>query len=410
MTSSNQRDDTRIVVTGMGVICPLGQSTEEFWQGALAGRNGIVEISRFDTSTIRTHRGGEIRGFAPEKYLPAARIAQVGRASHLAIGAVSMALEQSGAELSSCNPYRLGVSFGTTMGEPGVFDEIVESIVAEGASQVPAPLWIRLPSYKISGNVASQFGFRGPNFQIPTACTAGNHAIGYAFDLLRMGRVDLMVAGGSDAFSRIAFAGFNKLRAAAPEKCAPFDKNRKGMMVGEGAAALVLERLTDAKKRKAPILAEILGYGLGCDASKMTIPHPRGGRIALRKALASAQINPEDIGYISAHGTGTKENDRTETTLIKEVLGDHAYRVPVSSVKSMIGHCMGASSAIEAVLCTLALQHQILPPTIHYEEPDPECDLDYVPNEARPHSLQIAVSNAYAFGGNCSSLVLKKFA
>jgi len=245
----------------------------------------------------------------------------------------------------------------------------------------------------------------------PTACAAGNYAIGYAFDLIATGIVDVAMAGGSDPISKIAFTGFNRLLATAKELCRPFDKNRDGMCVGEGAGVLALESLTHAKNRGARIYAEVLGYGLGCDAFKMTIPDPSGsgGILALKRALANAAVAPESVDYISAHGTGTEENDKTETLIIKTVFGNRAKSIPVSSIKSMIGHTMGAASAIEAAACALMVSRGVVLPTINYREPDPECDLDYVPNTVRNAGVRVAVSNAYAFGGNNSTLVLGKF-
>ncbi len=407
----NLPDEQRIVITGVGAVSPIGLTAEETWKNAVAGKNGIKEVTSFDTSKLKVHRAGEIPEFTPPEFLTAEQVESCGRASLLAISASAQALESAQVNLDNYSPRKLGVSFGTTMGEPQVFDTILDIIAEKGNREVPPHWWLKFPNHKIANNVAAVFGFQGPNFQIPTACAAGNYAISYAAELLRLKKADLMIAGGSDSISRIAFVGFNKLRAMAPEFVAPFDGNRKGMMIGEGAGAVVLERLSDAKRRNAPILAEFLGYGLSCDAHKMTAPHPEGegGYQSIVQALAQAHLNPEDIDYISAHGTGTKENDRIETLLIKRALGDHAYNCPVSSLKSMTAHCMGASSAIEAVVCCFALRDGIIPPTINYQTPDPNCDLDYVPNEAREADLKVVLSNAYAFGGNCSTIALGKF-
>jgi 3-oxoacyl-[acyl-carrier-protein] synthase II len=276
---------------------------------------------------------------------------------------------------------------------------------------VPASLPRQYPCDVISANVARHFGIHGPVIMIPTACAAGNYAIGYAYDLLTLGMVDVMIAGGSDPISKIAFTGFNRLLATAKEACRPFYKNREGMAVSEGAGALVLETLTHAKKRGATIIAEVLGYGIACDAHNMTIPDPSGsgGILALQKALSHARVSADDVGYISAHGTGTKENDKTETFILKSVFGDKAKSIPVSSIKSMLGHTMGAASAIEAVASALMIQKNTLLPTINYSEADPDCDLDYIPNTPRETAVDVIVSNAYAFGGNTSALVLGRF-
>jgi 3-oxoacyl-[acyl-carrier-protein] synthase II len=324
-----------------------------------------------------------------------------------------MAITDSGIDLSARDPYRVAVSLGTTMGEPQILEKGIEMIYAAqgSADTMPANLPGQYPCGVISANVARTIGACGPVIMIPTACAAGNYAIGYAFDLISTGMADIAVAGGSDPISKIAFTGFNRLLATAKESCKPFDKNRDGMCVGEGSGMLLLESLTHAKQRGARIYAEVLGYGLGCDAFKMTIPDPSGsgGILALTRALASAGVSPDAVDYISAHGTGTEENDKTETLIVKSVFGERAKSIPVSSIKSMIGHTMGAASAIEAAACVLMIDKGVILPTINYSEPDPECDLDYVPNTARNAAVRIAVSNAYAFGGNNSTLVLGKF-
>lgn len=403
----------RVVITGTGVATPIGIGTRVFWQNALAGKNGLKEIQNFDTSDLRTHKGGEILDFNAKEYLSADEIGTMGRASHLAVASARMALEEAGLSkaISRYRPERRAISFGTTMGEPDVLDGVSQGIVEHGLEGFSESLIFTVPSSRIPNNIGRIFDFRGPNYQIPTACAAGNYAIGYARDLLRMNRVDVVIAGGSDAFSRIAFAGFNKLLATASNLCRPFDKNREGMMVAEGSACLVLERLDDALERGAPIIAEVLDYGIGCDAYKMTIPHPegRGGIIAMQQALAKSGLSIDDVDVICAHGTGTKENDKVETQIIKDVFGDKAYRLKVHSLKSMIGHTMGAASAIEAVASALEVKEDRIPPTINYTEPDPECDLDYVPNTAIQHRTRVVVSNAYAFGGNASSLVIAKY-
>jgi 3-oxoacyl-[acyl-carrier-protein] synthase II len=258
--------------------------------------------------------------------------------------------------------------------------------------------------------VARQFGFRGPLNMVSTACAAGNYAIGHAADLLRMDLVDLMIAGGTDPLSRIAFTGFNSMLAVAPEKCQPFDRHRKGMCVSEGCAMLVLEPLERARQRGARIYAEVAACGISNDAHHMTSPHPkaRGAISATMNAFREAGLSAEQVDYISAHGTGTPANDRIETAAIKTVWKDTAHHTPVSSIKSMLGHTMGAASAIEAVACALAIERGVIPPTINYQDRDPECDLDYVPNVAREVKVNIALSNSFAFGGNCSALILKR--
>ncbi|HUI93057.1 MAG TPA: beta-ketoacyl-[acyl-carrier-protein] synthase family protein [Chitinivibrionales bacterium] len=403
----------RAVVTGLGVVSPIGTGVEAFWNAACKGTNGIAPLTSFDTTGFRTSVGAEVKDFSAGSFLAPSQVSSMGRSSQFAVAASKMALADAGLDIAKHDPYRTGVSFGTTMGEPQVLEEGIERLYGAtgSADALPEDLPRKYPCGVISANVASALGACGPVIMIPTACAAGNYAIGYAHDLIRRGMADVVIAGGSDPISKIAFTGFNRLLATAKECCRPFDKNRDGMAVGEGAGSLVLESLSHAKKRGAKIYAEVLGYGLGCDAFKMTIPDPSGsgGILALTTALAHANIGPDAVDYVSAHGTGTEENDRTETLIIKTVLGERAKSVPVSSLKSMIGHTMGAASAIEAAACCLTMSHGVILPTINYRTPDPECDLDYVPNAARSASINIAVSNAYAFGGNTSSLVLGRF-
>lgn len=299
---------------------------------------------------------------------------------------------------------------GTTSGEPREVERFDDLFVSKNLERVGPEFLALYPSHVIAAHIARELQFGGINIMIPTACAAGNYAIAHAFDVLRAGRASLMLAGGSDSFSRITYTGFAQLGAIAPEVCQPFDRYRKGMIPGEGAGVLVLEPLSSAIKRGARIYAEISGYGLSCDAHHMTAAHPNGeGAVrAMKQALEQSRTDQEEVGYISAHGTGTPTNDRLETLAVKQLFGDAAYRIPISSIKSMLGHTMGAASAIEAAACALAVYHDRIPPTINLKEPDPECDLDYVPNHAREHTVRVAMNNAYAFGGNNASLILKK--
>jgi 3-oxoacyl-[acyl-carrier-protein] synthase II len=401
---------TRVVVTGIGVVTSVGAGREQFWDGLLAGRCGISAVESFDTAGYGVHRGGEVKGFDASRYLRRLDASRVGRASQFAAAAARLALADAGVEPDSLDPLRAGVSMGTTSGEPLEVERFDDAYVAKELDRVGPEFMGRYPCHLISANVAEELGFAGVNMMIPTACAAGNYAVAHAFDTLRAGRADLMVAGGSDAFSRITYTGFARLGAVAPDICRPFDRNRKGMIPGEGAGVLVLEPLKRALARGARIYAEVAGYGLSCDAHHMTAAHPEGDGAAraMMRALEDSGMRPEDVSYVSAHGTGTPTNDRLETIAVKRLFQEHAYGVPVSSVKSMLGHTMGAASAIEAAVCALAVHTDRIPPTINLEEPDPECDLDYVPNRAREHRVDVAMNNAYAFGGNNASLVLKK--
>jgi 3-oxoacyl-[acyl-carrier-protein] synthase II len=401
---------SRIVVTGIGVVTSVGTGREQFWENLLAGRCGISVVESFDTAAYGVHRGAEVKDFDASRYLRKLDASRMGRASQFAAAAARLALEDAGVEPESLDPLRAGVSMGTTSGEPREIERFDDAYVAKGLEKVGAEFIGRYPCHLISAHVAEELGFAGINMMIPTACAAGNYAIAHAFDVLRAGRADLMLAGGSDAFSRITYTGFARLGAVAPERCQPFDRNRKGMIPGEGAGLLVLETLKRALARGACVYAEVAGYGLSCDAHHMTAAHPEGDGAAraMRRALEESGTRPEEVSYISAHGTGTPTNDRLETIAVKRLFKEHAYRVPVSSAKSMLGHTMGAASAIEAAVCALAVHTDRVPPTINLEEPDPECDLDYVPNRAREHTVSVAMNNAYAFGGNNASLVLRK--
>lgn len=399
----------RIVVTGMGVISSIGIGKEPFWNALINGKSGISKITSFDTKDYPTHYGGEIKDFHPEDFIDKKKIEGLGRASQLAVASARLAIQDAQLELSSFDREKIGVAIGTTMGESKILEDIDEVWVKKGEDAIEPNLIPRLPANVISSNVAIEFKLKGPNFLISTACAAGNYAIGYACDLINKGAADLMLAGGADGISKIAFTGFNRLFAIAPEKCQPFDKNRKGMMVGEGAGVLVLESLEDALERKAKVYAEILGYGLSCDAHHMTAPHAPGIAKAIEKALKETNLKPEDVDYINAHGTGTPANDKEECLAIKEVFGEHYKKLVISSIKSMLGHTMGAASAIEAIACCLTVKDDTIPPTINYETPDPECDIDCVPNISRKTTVNIALNNASAFGGNNACLVLKKF-
>lgn len=402
----------RVVITGLGVVTPIGTGIDRFWDAAVKGTNGVRPITSIDTTAYRTKTGGEVLDFVAEDHIDADKIGRMGRSSRFAIAAAKMAVADARLDLAAEDPYRVGVGVGTTMGEPQILEEGIKRKYETGsADDIPATLPGQYPCNAIPANLARELGTKGQVVIIPTACAAGNYALGYTYDLIAAGRMDIALTGGSDPFSGIAFTGFNRLLATTPDICRPFDKNRSGMAVSEGAGILVLEELERATARNAPIYAEVLGYGLGCDAYKMTIPDPEGGGgiLAFRRALANAGVAPEEVDYVCAHGTGTGENDKSETLIVKEVLGKRAYDVPVTSLKSMLGHTMGAASAIEAAACALMITRSTILPTINYSEPDPDCDLDYCPNEARRAELGTVVSNAYAFAGNTSSIVLRRY-
>ena len=404
-----EEEKRRVVVTGLGVISSIGIGRKDFWEAALAGKSGISDITSFDTSAFKCKRGGEVKDFNPEAFIPKRKVKFLGRASQLAISASLLALEDAGLTAKSLMPKsKTGVFIGTTMGEKPV-EDLAQAWAKSGMRELDRRRIIQASANNLSANVCHFLKTQGHNYLFPTACAAGNYAIGYACDLIRNGEIDHAIAGGADAFFYIAYMGFQSLYAMALEKCQPFDKNRKGMMLGEGAGILLLESLDKALKRGANIYAEILGYGLSCDAHHATAPDPEGITMVISKALKETGLTYKDIDFICTHGTATPMNDKVECLAIKNILKERAKQVPINSIKSMLGHPMGAASAIEAASCCLTVKNDIIAPTINYETPDPECDLDCVPNTARKMKVSIALNNGFAFGGNNSCLVIKKF-
>jgi len=400
----------RVAVTGLGVVSSIGIGKDEFWKNLIQGKTGISKVESFNPAPYGRSFGGEVKNFDPLKFMLNREVKRTGRASQLAIAAAELTLTDAKIESSMLDPDKSAVLIGTTMGETSVFEIVNKAWFEKGLEEVEPFMVGRTTANLLSVNLGIHLKIGGINLVIPTACAAGNYAIGYGYDLIKEGRVDFAICGGADAFSRIAFTGFARLYAMSPDICQPFDKNRKGMLVGEGAAILILEPLEKAKERGATIYAEILGYGLSCDASHMTIPSEDGITRCMQNALKETGVSPEEVNYISAHGTGTVQNDLNECAAIKNVLGEATKKVAASSIKSMLGHCMGAASGIEAISCCLAVSEDIMPPTINYQTPDPDCDIDCVPNEARRAKVNIALNNAYAFGGNNSCVVFKKYA
>jgi 3-oxoacyl-[acyl-carrier-protein] synthase II len=399
----------RVAVTGIGLVTPVGSGREVVWANLLAGRCGIGPVSSFDTSRHAAHLGAEIRSFEPSPFArPAGR--RLGRTSQIAVTAAEEAVSDAAIDLGALDPGRIAVAMGTTSGEPLEIEAFDDLWVGEALDQVGPDFLGLYPCHVISVHLAAALGAAGPNITIPTACAAGNYAIAFGFDALRHGRADLALVGGADSFSRITYTGFARLGAIASDTCRPFDRDRQGMVPGEGGAVLVLERLDTARAREAHVYAEVLSYGLTCDANHMTAAHPEGDGAAraMQQALATGGLEPSAIDYVSAHGTGTPTNDRMETLAAKRVFGAAAYETPMSSIKSMIGHTMGAASAIEAAVCALAIDRGRVPPTINLREPDPECDLDYVAGSARTLGVKVAMNNAYAFGGNNSSVLFQR--
>ncbi|MDD2689045.1 MAG: beta-ketoacyl-[acyl-carrier-protein] synthase family protein [Candidatus Omnitrophica bacterium] len=397
----------KVAITGIGVVSSIGIGKDAFWNNLIQGKSGISEIDLFDTSKFNRHYGGEIKGFNPAKFIPKDMAKFFGRASCFAIAATKLALEDANISLADYKNKRIGVIIGTTMTEANVLDFSVEKLLKDEWKEITNTLLLNSFSPSIPRNIGTFFQLKTPvNLLIPNACAAGNYAVGYALDLIKNGELDLAIAGGAEALSRVAFQGFQRLYAMALKDCTPFDKDRKGMLLGEGAGILILEPQDSVLKRKAAFYAEVSGYGLSCDAYHMTAPKRDGIKKAMQKAVNNSGISMTDIDYINAHGTGTLQNDKEEAGAINELFG--AKRVAVSSTKSMLGHCMGAASAIEGVVCCLALKNGIIPPTINFTTPDPQCDIDCVPNQARKAKLNHILNNSFAFGGNNCCVVFSR--
>ena len=390
---------SRVFVTGMGVVSSLGFGKQPYWDALVAGRSGIGEITLFDTDNLPRNLGGEVKGFVATDFMSPTEARRMGRCSAFCLAAARMAVEDAGLGDKSLAGERTAVIVGTTMGEANVLGELHQSWIHEGSAGVSPAKLPRYGTTLLPIHVARAFGARGMVKTLPAACAAGNYAIGYAADQIRSGRADVALTGAAEVIEKLQFAGFARLGAIAPERCQPFDANRKGLLVGEGATMLILESEERLLARGGVPLAEVGGYGLACDAHHITRPHPDGeGSIkAMRQALASSRIRAEDVDHINAHGTGTASNDAIEAKVIRDVFEDRP--VPITSIKSMIGHCMGASSAMEAVACIMTLQTGIVPPTMNYETPDPDCKLEIVANEAREVKADIVLNNALAFGG-----------
>ena len=390
--------DKKIVVTGLGVISSIGIGKDDFWKSLINGTSGISEVTLFDTSKFKRNKAGQIKNFKSSDFIPREMVKFLGRASQFAIAAAKLALKDAKITESKVKDKKSAVIIGTTMAEARVYDVSSKMFVGEGWDDITTKLMLNIFSSSIPRNLGHILKAKGSNLLIPNACAAANYALGYGFDLIKRGEVDLAIVGGVDSLSRVAFQGFQRLYAMAPDKCSPFDKDRKGMILGEGAGILILESLESALKRKAPIYSQVLGYGVSCDAHHMTIPKKEGIIKAMEKTLKNSNLSNKDIGYISAHGTGTQANDKAEAGAINEIF--EGRKVPVSSIKSMLGHCMGAASGLEAIACCLALKEGVIPPTINFETSDSECDIDCIPNKARKGNFKIALNNGFAFGGN----------
>ncbi|NPA52873.1 MAG: beta-ketoacyl-ACP synthase II [Aquificae bacterium] len=410
----------RVVVTGVGAVTPLGNSVEEFWQGLIEGKSGVDYIKEFNPEdyNLSVKIGAEIKNFNPSDYMDAKDAKRMSRYVQYAFAAAKEAMKDSGLELDKIDHNKAGVIVGTGIG--GLRDiEAQHSVILEKGARRVSPFFIPSGISNIaSGYISIEYGFKGPNTCVVTACATGTHAVGDALKIIQRGDADIMIAGGSEAaITPLGLAGFASMKALStrneePQKASrPFDAQRDGFVMGEGSGILILEELEHAKKRGAKIYAEVLGYGMTGDAYHITAPcaDADGAVRVIKMALNDARINPPEVDYINAHGTSTPLNDRVETLAIKEVFGKHAYELKISSIKSMIGHLLGAAGAVEAIATVKTIKEGIIPPTINYEYPDPECDLDYVPNKAIEYPVKVAVSNSFGFGGTNACLVFKAY-
>ena len=397
----------RVVVTGLGAVTSIGTNVADFWKALLEGQCGIRPFSLFDPSGYRTQTAAQVLEI-PDEFLTAFEKKRTSRADRMGLAAAQEAIDQSGLDLTREDPTRIGVILGG--GTSGLLDsEAYYEQHLRGKKGRPSHVLNHLPD-AITDRIAQRFRVEGLKSTITTACSSSANAMGFAHDAIAAGLVDVVITGGSDVLARLTYGGFNSLRSVDPEPCRPFDRQRKGLSIGEAAGILVFEEWERAKRRGAPILAEFLGYGVTSDAYHMTAPDPSGaaGGRTVRSALAAARVNADDVDYVNAHGTATPQNDSAETAALKAGLGERARRIPISSIKSMIGHCLCASGAIEGVATVLTVREGRIPPTIHYDNPDPACDLDYVPNFAREGSIEVAISDSFAFGGNSSVVVFAR--
>ncbi len=408
----------RVVITGMGAVTPLGNDLKSTWEGLVNGRSGVQRITRFDAADYPAQIAGEVKGFDPDPYVEKKEQKKMDTFIHYALAATQMAMAESGLLIDEANAERVGVIVSAGIGGLPAIEKYHRVLLERGPKKV-TPFFIPMVIINLaSGQIAIRYGAKGPNTAPVTACATGTHAIGDAFRFIQRGDADAMIAGGAEStICPLGLAGFSAMKALstrndAPEKASrPFDAGRDGFVIGEGAGVMVLEELEAARKRGAPIYAEVVGYGLTGDAYHITSPAPEGEGAArcMTMALQDAGLVPEDVDYINAHGTSTKFNDEFETLAIKQAFGAHARKLAVSATKSMTGHLLGAAGGIEAVFTGMAVKEGVLPPTINYEEPDPACDLDYVPNEARQVRVRAALSNSMGFGGTNAALLLRAY-
>ena len=408
----------RVVITGMGLVTPLGTGLDNVWDQILQGKSGIAPITRFDVSRHETKIAGEVKNFKPEDYVSHKDVKKMDLFIHYALAAAQVAINDAKLDMTKEQSDRVGVVVGTGLGGLPTIEKYHQVLMERGPDRI-TPFFIPMLIANLApGHIAMQHGMKGPNLCIVTACATGSHCIGDGCRIIQYGDAEVIVAGGTEAnLTPLTVGGFNAMKALStrndePEKASrPFEKSRDGFIVAEGSGIVVLEELEHARARGARIYAEVIGYGYNADAHHITAPAPDGEGFVrcIRMALKDANLAADEVNYINAHGTSTQLNDYTETLAIKEVFGDRAKKIPVSSTKSMTGHLLGAAGAIEAIFSVLSLRDQICPPTINYDEPDPECDLDYVPNVARKHAMNVTLSNSFGFGGTNATLLFRSF-
>jgi len=408
----------RVVITGLGCVTPVGNSPEDAWRAVVDGRSGVAPITLFDASVVPVRIAAEVKGFDPLQYVDRKESRKMDRFTQFAVAAAQQAVDDAALEITDENRNRIGVLVGSGIGGIETLEREIRTGIEKGMDRI-SPFFIPMMICDMaSGQVSIRFGVGGPNTCVVTACATGTNAIGDAAETIRRGDADAMLAGGTEAaVTPVGVGGFSACRALStrneePTRASrPFDAQRDGFIIGEGAAVLVLEELEFARARGARILGEVVGYGMSADAYHITQPAPegRGAARAMARALEDAGISPGDVDYVNAHGTSTGPNDRNETAAVKTVLGERAYQIPISSTKSMTGHLLGAAGAVEAMFCVQAIRDGIVPPTINYENPDPECDLDYVPNQCRRQPVAVTVSNSFGFGGHNATLVIRRF-
>lgn len=398
----------RVFITGLGVVSSIGLGKDAFFASLAEGKSGISHVESFDASNLGRDLAGEVKAFRPRDHLTAAEVRRMGRCSQMALAASRMAIADAGVKEDALKGPRASVVLGTTMGEADVLEDLDAAWIHKGLGAVKRAMIPKYGSTLLPIHVARAIGAEGAVLTLPAACAAGNYAIGFATDMIKSGRADIVVTGAAEMLQELQFSGFVRLAAMAPQKCQPFDLNRQGLILGEGAGIVVLESEAHAVKRNARLYAEVGGHGMTCDAYHITRPHPdaAGSIGAMKQAIERSRISPDAVDFVNAHGTGTKHNDAAESKVMREVFGDR--KVPISSMKSMLGHCMGAASALEAIGCVMTLETGVYPPTIGYETPDPECDVDVVANAARKGKHDIVLNNSLAFGGYNSVTCLAK--